>query len=40
MSGTPHDQGGEALLVPTPVLLGFVLVLTFAATRLSRWDDV
>jgi ABC-2 type transport system permease protein len=35
-----RGKGANALLVPTAVLLGFALALTFAATRLFRWDDV
>ena len=33
-------KGADALLVPTAALLGFAPALTFAATRLFRWDDV
>jgi hypothetical protein len=35
-----RDKGATALLVPTAALLGFALVLTFAATRVFRWDHV
>jgi ABC-2 type transport system permease protein len=35
-----RGKGANALLVPTTALLGFALALTFAATRLFRWDDV
>ena len=35
-----RGKGATALLVPTAALLGFALVLTFAATRVFRWDHV
>lgn len=35
-----RGKGANALLLPTAVLLCFALALTFAATRLFRWDNV